>query len=706
VGKPLKIILSILAALALLIIIVVGAVLIFMNPNHFKPEIQAAVKDKTGRKLTLEGDLKLSIFPWLGISTGKMTLSNAEGFQAKPFAEIEESDINVKLLPLLSKEIEVDRIVLKGLTVNLAKNKQGINNWHDLIETKPESPAPAPGRGGQEVLPPKDEAETLLSIGGITVENARIDWDNQKSGKHLEIKDVNLNTDKIVFDKPFAVKLALVVVSDQAKLTGSIKLTTDLTLNERLDSFQLADTRLQTTTAGEKIPGQSLSSALTAADISLNMAKQDLKISTLKLESGDLKIAANIIGTRIKDQPSFQGPIVVEPFNPVQFMKRLAITPPVMRDANALTRLAMNFNLQATGDSANLQNLVIKLDDTTVNGSAAVNDFSQPAIAFNLTADAIDADRYLAPEKETDKKSKPIASPAVATAAAASLLPVETLRKLNANGDLALHKLKINNLNMQDIHLKLSARNGIVTTQQSVSQFYQGNYSGNLNMDVRSGLPVLAVNEKIAHVQVEPLLKDYKGEARMSGIVNASAQLRAQGNNKDEIKSSLNGQLSFLFKDSVILGFNLQKIIDNGKALIKGAPLPTDNKHDQTLFSEMTGTATVNNGVLSNNDLVAHSSKVRVNGKGSANLNTEALDYKINATLLKSPDANTGQQAEKMTVAINVGGTFSQPSYTVDPSSLLTEENKAKIEEKKQKLLDKLDKKLGPGASDLLKRIF
>lgn len=702
-GKPLKIILSILAALALLIIVVISALFIFIDPNDFKPEIQAAVKDKIGRELTLEGALKLSVFPWLGISTGKMTLSNAEGFQPKPFAEIEESDINVKLLPLLSKEIEVDRIVLKGLTVNLAKNKQGVNNWHDLTDTKPEPPA---ADSNTQDTQPTDEAQTLLSIGGITIENARIDWDNQKSGKHLEIKDVDLNTDKIVFDKPFSVNLALAVLNAQANLTETIKLTTDLTVNDKLDNFRLADVNLQTTTAGEKIPGKSLTAALTATDVLLNLAKQDLKISTLRVESGALKVAADITGTRIKDQPLFQGPVTVAQFSPVQVMKQLAITPPAMRDINALTRLAMNFSLQATDDSADLQNLVIKLDDTTINGSAGVNNFSQPAIAFNLTADAVDIDRYLAPEKETDKKSKPIASPAVTTAAAASLLPVETLRKLDANGELTLHKMKINNLNMQDIHLKLSAKNGIVTTQQNVNQFYQGSYSGNLNMDVRNRQPVLAVNEKINRVQVEPLLKDYKGEARMRGVVNASAQLKAQGNNKDEIKSSLNGQLSFLFKDSVILGFNLQKIIDNSKALIKGAPLPTDNKHDQTLFSEITGTAIVNNGVLSNNDLVAQSSKLRVNGKGNANLNTETLDYKINAMLLKSPDANTGQQAEKMTVAINVGGTFSKPSYTIDPSSLLTEKNKAKIEEKKQKLLDKLDKKLGPGASELLKRIF
>lgn len=701
-GKPLKIILSILATVTLLTIAVVCALFIFIDPNDFKPEIQAAVKDKIGRELTLEGELKLSIFPWLGISSGKMALSNAEGFQGRPFAEIEESNINVKLLPLLSKEIEVDRIVLRGLTVNLAKNKQGINNWHDLAETQPE--ASVPDSGKQDVQSGA-KAQTILSVGGITIEDARIDWDNQKSGEHLEIKDLTLNTDKIVFDQPFAVDLALVVSDTRAKLTETIKLSMDLTVNEKLDAFYLADVNLQTTTAGEKIPGQSLKSTLTAADVALDMAKQDLKISTLQLESGDLKIAADVTGTQIKDQPSLQGPVTVAEFNPVQVMKQLAMTPPVTRDASALTRLAMNFNLLATDKSADLQNLVVKLDDTTINGSAGIKNFSEPAITFDLTADAIDVDRYLAPEKATDTKSKPIASPATTTAAAASALPVDTLRKLNANGQLTLQKLKASNLTLQDIHVKLNAKNGIVTTQQSVKQFYQGSYSGNLNMDVRGNQPKLAVNETVNHVQVAPLLKDYKGEARMSGAVNASAQLQAQGHTADELKSSLNGRLSFLFKDSVILGFNLQKIIDNSKALIKGAPLPTDNKNDQTLFSEITGTATVNNGILHNNDLIAHSSKLRVNGKGSANLNTEKLDYKINATLLKSADAS-GQQAEKMAVAINVGGTFNEPAYTVDPTSLLTEEHKAKIEEKKQKLLDKLDKKIGPGASDLLKRLF
>ena len=102
--KPVKIIQSIIAAIVFLIIVAIVTLPFLIDPNNFKPEIAAAVKDKTGRDLTLTGELKLSIFPWLGISTGKMALGNTAGFQDKPFATLEESDIKVKLLPLLTKK--------------------------------------------------------------------------------------------------------------------------------------------------------------------------------------------------------------------------------------------------------------------------------------------------------------------------------------------------------------------------------------------------------------------------------------------------------------------------------------------------------------------------------------------------------------------------------------------------------------------------
>jgi AsmA protein len=711
VRKPVKIILSILAALVLLIVIATITLPFFIDPNDFKPEIAAAVKDKTGRDLTMTGELKLSIFPWLGISTGKMALGNAASFQSQPFATLEESNIKVKLLPLLTKKIEVSRLIVKGLIINLAKNPQGLSNWNDLTTldasktTTP--PLPTNNNGKQN----ETKALAVLAIGGIVIENAQVSWDDQQSGKHLLIKDVNLITDKFVYDEPVAINLSLVILNPETKFRESIKLTSGLMVNEKFDTFVLAHGDLQTTTEGEDIPGKSLTAMLTVADAALDMPKQTVKVSGLQLKSNDVTLSAKITGNNINDKLSFQGPVSIAPFSPVKVLKQFGIAVPVMQDAGALSKSAIDFNLLATENSVNLQNLAMTLDDTHIKGSASIKDFSLPAITFNLAADAIDVDRYLPPV--TDKSSKPVTSPAVALAAGVSALPVATLRKLNVDGQLSLGKLKINGLSMQNLQVNLSAKNGLIKTQQSAKEFYQGSYNGSLSVDMSNKKPALALNEKITHVQVEPLLNDLKGEARMSGIADVSAQLQGQGDNADELKSLLNGNISFLLKDSVIKGLNLQKIIDNAKALIKEPALPTNNKNDQTLFSKITGTATINNGLLQNNDLVATSSKIHINGKGSADLNTEKLDYKINANLIKAATATEPEQVNDTPINISVAGTFSKPTYTLDVAALLTDKNKAKIEkfidknqEKIDEIANKIDKKLGPGVGNLLKGLF
>jgi AsmA protein len=696
-AKPLKIILSTIAALVLLLIVAAGILPFIINPNDFKPEIIAAVKDKTGRELALDGELKLSLFPWAGISTEKIALSNAPEFQDRPFATIEESNIGVRLLPLLSRKVEISRIVLKGLVLNLARNKQGITNWDDLTTSDLNTlPAAVADKPDAQPVPER----TTFSIGDITIDNARINWDDLKNEKHFEITDLNLNADKFAFAEPANIAASMTALKSGSTSSHAIKLNTELTVNEKLDTFALHHSELQVTSSIEAAPGQSLTTALTIADAALDLNQQTAKIYGLQLKSGDMTLAAaEMTGTSIKDKPSVQGTVTVAPFSPAKVMQQLAIPLPSMQDANALSTLSAQADLAVTSDSADLQNLALTLDDTRITGAISIKNFSDSIIGFNLDIDALDVDRYLSPR---NKASKPIASPAVLLAAGLSALPVETLRKLNADGTVSAGKLKVNNLAMQDVRINLSSKDGIFTTQQTIKQFYQGSYSGNLRMDTHGDKPALAVNEKIDHVQIEPLLKDYRGEAPISGLVNASAQLQGQGHKTRELKTSLNGQLSFMFKDGVVKGFNLQKIIDEGKALIKGSALPSDNKNDQTLFSEMTGTATIANGLIQNNDLVAKSSKLRVDGKGNVNLISEAVDYKIDAKLLDTQTAATEPEQVKGAVAINVAGTIDKPLYTIDLESLLTDKNKAKVE----KLINKIDKKLGSGVGDLLKNIL
>ncbi|MEO1879322.1 MAG: AsmA-like C-terminal region-containing protein, partial [Methylococcales bacterium] len=165
--------------------------------------------------------------------------------------------------------------------------------------------------------------------------------------------------------------------------------------------------------------------------------------------------------------------------------------------------------------------------------------------------------------------------------------------------------------------------------------------------------------------------------------------------------------IDFNVKDGVVKGFNLQKIIDQGKALIVGGVLSTTNKNDQTVFSVLKGSAQITNGLVSNEDLYVEASKLRVKGAGTVNLVSEEIDYSINARLLRKPATETEDEKIKgIPITINVGGTFSNPAYSVDMIAMLTAKNKEKINKKKDEWLKKLDKKLGPDVRDLIKGFF
>jgi AsmA protein len=133
--KLLKILLWLLASLVIVIVLASVLLPILVDPNDYKDEIAQQVYNKTGRTLTIEGDIELSISLPLSVSLdlGKIELSNAKGFNDTPFARMQGASLYVAIMPLLtSNQLDIGEIQLNGMELNLIKNKQGQTNWADL----------------------------------------------------------------------------------------------------------------------------------------------------------------------------------------------------------------------------------------------------------------------------------------------------------------------------------------------------------------------------------------------------------------------------------------------------------------------------------------------------------------------------------------------------------------------------------------------
>ena len=170
----------------LVVFVVIGAllVLLLVNPNDFKPKIAAAVKDSTGRQLNLQGDIKLSVFPWVALTLGPASLGNPPGFGDAPFLSFSRAEVRVKLLPLLSKHLEVARVVLDGLDLRLVKKPDGRANWQ--MNEKGETPKKQPpGTAG---------GPSVESIAGIAVTHGRVSY-GQYVIENLDLKTGAINRD-------------------------------------------------------------------------------------------------------------------------------------------------------------------------------------------------------------------------------------------------------------------------------------------------------------------------------------------------------------------------------------------------------------------------------------------------------------------------------------------------------------------------------
>lgn len=758
-------------AIIILIIAALIALPFFVNPNDYKQEIADQVEQATGRTLTLDGDIELSVFPWIALELGPLSLSNAEGFSADSFAAVKAAQIRIKLMPLLKKQLEMDTVVLDGLVLNLETNKAGKTNWDDLAgeKTTKEPQAEAKPDSSNDASAP---ALAAVSIAGVQLTDANIVWADAKQGQTFKLKNVNLTTDPLVPGEPTAVDAVFDIESSAPQAVASIGLNTKVIVDMEQQQYALTDLRFTTKASGQGLPvnsaeiqltgdlsadmvkqlvsieglelitkaasdTQSVDATLTGeissnlanqqsaikglnltasivdpavpngkadikltADVAADMQKQTANISGLVLEVMDLLVKANVNASKLlSEQPAFAGTLNVDAFNLRQLAKQLAIELPPMADDTTLSLVAVDTKFAGSTNSFSAESLNFTLDQSKLTGNLGVSNFAKPVINFKLNLDEIDADRYLPPVPEGEQKAAP---PATAAAAGATELPLEPLRQLNAKGSIDIGKLKVSGITSEKIHVTLKAADGLVKLSPMSANLYQGEYKGNVSLDARGKALKLAIDENISGVQAGPLLKDLSGDDTISGTANASAKLTGTGANVDQIKQTLTGSGKFAFTNGALKGINIGESIRKAKAALKGEKLAESNEPVQTDFSSLSGSFKATNGLISNQDLEVMSPLLRVNGAGTANLPTEAIDYGLKVSIVETSKGQGGKELEDLkglTIPVKITGTFKQPSPTVDLASLF--EQKAKDEVKK-KVSEKLEEKLGGKLGGLL----
>ena len=750
-------ILKVLAGLlSIVIVLIVAAVIIIplvVDPNDYRDEIVAEVKRTTGRDLQINGDIALSVFPWLGLELGELKLSNAKGFGDAPFASIKQAAVRVQLMPLLSKQVEVDTVLLDGLNLNLAKAKDGQTNWDDLAsagkeqtyshQTKSERRA-----ASKDAATDSKAAMPLagLAIGGVNVSNANVSWRDDSSGQQVSIQQFNLEIGAIMPGQPVDLKLDFVVDNQAPAIKANIQLSGSPHLNIKMDQLDISKLMLSVDAKGDLLNGKPVKLKLETG-VALDLSKEQLNLNALQLDADGLALNGDLVANNLNSEPAFGGELKLADLNLREWLVRHDLPLPETADATVLTRVAMTATVNGTPRNLDVTKLALVLDDSNLTGNLKVNNLAavMPAVNFDLNVDAIDLDRYLppptdesapaktgrtttAPAKEpTQSKPKQTTTPASATTDAQpkskqtasvakkalqpepELLPVKLLRQLDVNGIFYVGRLTVKKMLAEDVELKVKAKDGHLKVGQQVKSFYQGNLQGEVNIDVRGKEPQLQITKNLTNIQAEPLLQNLIDDGRLRGAGRFNANLKTRGNTEQAFRRNLNGDLGFRFEKGALKGIDLAQTIRETWAKIKGKPAPPASEKPETDFSELGGTAIITKGILVNKDLMAKSPFLRVDGKGKANLINEQLDYKLAATIVDSMEGQGSKDMEDLIgvpVPVKITGPFAQPKVRADREELAKRLFQGKADKKIEEIEEKLKGKLPDELKDKLKGLF
>ncbi len=154
-----------------LVLAITGAAVLVatLDPNDYKLEIRAAAESATGRSLTLEGDLELSLLPRPSLTASDLRFANAPWGSDPDMVSIGTLALSLELLPLLSDQIEAERIQLSDVSILLERNDEGTANWQvGSGEGGAGDAGAAPGRQGSldlDLRSAEIEAVTVTWIG-------------------------------------------------------------------------------------------------------------------------------------------------------------------------------------------------------------------------------------------------------------------------------------------------------------------------------------------------------------------------------------------------------------------------------------------------------------------------------------------------------------------------------------------------------------
>ncbi len=710
--RSLRISLIVLASVVGLAVVAGGVLLASFNPNSLKPRIIEAVRRATGRDLTIAGNISLAPSLWPTIVLNDVSLSNPPDFSRPQMATLSSLNLEVGLLPLVSKRIEIERLTLVRPDILLERDSAGHPNWEFAQQSEPSpatsgSTAPsAPGRpvtiGIRDVsvqdgiIAYRDDRTGAVRSFGIPAMTATAA--SPESALHIDASGTfNGSAFKVTADTgsltrlqdrqattPWPVKVALTAGSAHLSAEGSVTHPLqaqdyNLTVNGSVPDLS---------TLAPLLPGVTLP---VVRDITGSAAIEDggdgrPQIRSVKLQAGSADLGALVLTRFSIDVPApdqatkadAAGTLYDTPFSvaattgalnaqliPVDGTVQTPAGPAVVKATVA----------PASGgfrDGLALKGLKVTGPDGDVAGDATLTYARRRSLTATLTAGRIDLDAIQAAFNQTHEPAPAPApesaapSPAAATSSSPAPKPerrqsgrifsdkpiaFQRLQDADADVRLAIGTLRTGGEDYRKIDTHVVLAHGKLSVDPLSADLPQGHLDGTLSIDASQADPPVHLHLHAPGLALKPLLVALRQPPVATGNVEIYADLESAGTTPHALASALDGSLGIAIPGGTIDNRIVGSIL--GRVMNDINALDLVGRGGSSELRCFGARLHAKQGVVAIEALTLNSGLITVTGDGSANLGNETLD------LVLRPQARIG--GATVVVPVRITGAMRNP---------------------------------------------
>lgn len=717
-----KLIFKILAAVIALLLIAILVLVLFFDLNMLKPRIEAAARTQ-GVDLRIGGDIGWTFWPSVGVAVSDIRVAPV-ATPEEVLAELDKASLLVELMPLFKGNVVVHHVLVDGARIDLKVDRQGNGNWEKLTAEKVPAdvaqqqtgaaPAGSDSTAPGEPAVAEEGQELQLSVERISLSNSALNYTDEQSGQRIALQDIRLDVNQFNLQaQPFDVSLAL---KTRLESEGSAPMNIAVQSANRI--------QLQSDLNGAKITGGDL--GLVINDSGKLSATYDLNLNDLQ---GDLR---------------FDGSVKVPAFDAKALISALG-TPLQTSESYALTKVALDTRVAGSKNSLQAEPLTITLDKTTLTGSFGISDFSRMAMKLAIKGDQIIADDYLAPETQTAAApaggSGGLAGGGSAAASAdgdEELIPLDMLKTLNLDASLDFDKITFADIPLEAVRVRLNAANGQVNLTQTDARVYEGTLAAKGSLDARGNTAVIRFDSALTNVQIEPAMKalELGDNFGIAGGINANLQANTRGVTMNQLVDGMQANADFSGAQVRFSPLNIEQkfceLVDlvnksDSKGLVAWDPF--------TEMRELSGKITMANSVVNVESIKAGVHQLELGTNGKIDLAAGGYDLMLPMKLLNEETSENGCRVpgnywiNRSLSLLRCHGSLETLNPLTDcrPDSKglanltkdfaefkLREKHgdkidaaEQKVDQKKEELLQKLDKKLGgEGDSDAAKSLL